>query len=121
MLAIQPGTVGATQPSAVGAAQPVFAFDAPGLVVIEPSEPGNPLHVLYPFVPQIAVALLLNWLNKSGIPSHVLWLFVLYAIIALLLNAPDIPSLFVLHIAIAIQPDVLHVATLPLHIFPAVP
>ena len=108
-------------PSAVGAAQPLFAFDSPGSVVIEPSEPGVASRALHFFVAHIASALLLHQLNEQHIPCHVLCLFVHYAIIEFLLNALDIPAPSVLHAAVPVQPDVLHVDALPLHIFPAVP
>ena len=108
-------------PSAVGAAQPLSAFDSPGSVVIEPSEPGVASCVLHFFVAHIASALLLHQLNEQHIPSHVLCLFVPYATVEFLLNALDIPVPSVLHTAVPVQPDVLYVDALPLHIFPAVP
>ena len=86
-----------------------------------PSEPGNPTHGLHLFAPQIAVAFLLNSLNESPVPPQVLCPFVCYAIVESLLNALDVPAPSVLHTAIPVQPDVLHVDTLPLHIFPAIP
>ena len=86
-----------------------------------PSEPGNPAHVLYFFAPQIAIAFLLDWLNESPVLPQVLCPFVHYTIVEFLLNALDVPAPTVLHAAVPVQPDVLHVDTLPLHIFPAVP
>ena len=108
-------------PSAVGAAQPPFVSAVPAVGGIQLNEPGDPAPVLHLFAPLIAIAFLLNWLNESPVPPQILCLFVHYTIIEFLLNALDVPAPSVLHAAVPVQPDVLHVDALPLHIFPAAP
>ena len=64
------------QPSAVDAAQPLYPSAAVPGVVIQPSEPGIPSHVLCVFVPHPAVVIQLDEQSEPDVPSHVLCLFV---------------------------------------------
>ena len=84
--------------------------------VIQLNEPGDPP----PFVLFTAVVIHPNVVDAAQLP------LLFHALVAIVHqpnepNEPDIPSPFVLHAAIPIQQDVLHVDTLLLHIFLTVP
>ena len=123
----------AIQPSAVDAAQPLSPVAAAAAGVIQQHD-GDASRLQFP-IPAAATDVIQQ--HDGGAPKLQFPFTLLVALVAIVIqpsephvlspsalvmlpNEPSVPSLSVLHAAVPILPDVQHVGTLHLHIFPGI-